>query len=158
MTRVVSDAGHDANDDRGALAALATSRLEVVVADARLPVGEGLELVRRVRRELPSTEVVLLTSPGPAGAPGHDPPGGPVDAAQLVALVERLEGGRGAPAAPSSLVEAMNRCEKELLERALRGTGDRKLQTAHLLGISRKSLWKKLTKYGLQKRRPGDNL
>jgi DNA-binding NtrC family response regulator len=54
-----------------------------------------------------------------------------------------------------SLVEAMERYEKQLILRTIRGTGERRQRAAKLLGISRKSLWKKLTKYGLQTRRAG---
>ena len=65
--------------------------------------------------------------------------------------------GRGSEAnvngASHSLVEAMEQYEKELIMRTIRGTGERRQRAAKLLGISRKSLWKKLTKYGLQSRR-----
>jgi DNA-binding NtrC family response regulator len=56
-----------------------------------------------------------------------------------------------------SLVEAMEEYEKELILRTIRGTGEKRQRAAKLLGISRKSLWKKLTKYGLQTRRAGSN-
>jgi DNA-binding NtrC family response regulator len=55
----------------------------------------------------------------------------------------------------TSLVEAMEEYEKELILRTIRGTGEKRQRAAKLLGISRKSLWKKLTKYGLQTRRSG---
>jgi DNA-binding NtrC family response regulator len=58
-----------------------------------------------------------------------------------------------APARASSLGEAMDEYEKELILRTIRGTGEKRQRAAKLLGISRKSLWKKLTKYGLQTRR-----
>jgi DNA-binding NtrC family response regulator len=65
--------------------------------------------------------------------------------------------GRGAEAngagTAHSLVEAMEQYEKELILRTIRGTGEKRQRAAKLLGISRKSLWKKLTKYGLQTRR-----
>jgi DNA-binding NtrC family response regulator len=64
--------------------------------------------------------------------------------------VESKEGASG-----HSLVEAMEQYEKELILRTIRGTGERRQRAAKLLGISRKSLWKKLTKYGLQTRRAG---
>jgi DNA-binding NtrC family response regulator len=67
--------------------------------------------------------------------------------------------GRGADAkedgSSHSLVEAMEQYEKELILRTIRGTGEKRQRAAKLLGISRKSLWKKLTKYGLQTRRSG---
>jgi DNA-binding NtrC family response regulator len=54
---------------------------------------------------------------------------------------------------PQSLATAMEQYEKELILRTIRGTGEKRQRAAKLLGISRKSLWKKLTKYGLQTRR-----
>jgi DNA-binding NtrC family response regulator len=56
---------------------------------------------------------------------------------------------------PRSLGEAMRQYEKEIIVRTIRGTGEQRQRAAKLLGISRKSLWKKLTKYGLQNRRQG---
>jgi DNA-binding NtrC family response regulator len=64
--------------------------------------------------------------------------------------------GKPAPEAGArahSLVEALEEYEKELIIRTIRGTGERRQRAAKLLGISRKSLWKKLTKYGLQQQR-----
>jgi DNA-binding NtrC family response regulator len=56
-----------------------------------------------------------------------------------------------------SLSEAMEEYEKELILRTIKGTGEKRQRAAKLLGISRKSLWKKLTKYGLQHQRRGSN-
>ena len=55
--------------------------------------------------------------------------------------------------ADEKLRKAMEEYEKELILRTIRGTGEKRQRAAKLLGISRKSLWKKLTKYGLQQRR-----
>jgi DNA-binding NtrC family response regulator len=55
-----------------------------------------------------------------------------------------------------SLAESMEEYERELILRTIRGTGEKRQRAAELLGISRKSLWKKLTKYGLQNRRGPD--
>jgi DNA-binding NtrC family response regulator len=56
------------------------------------------------------------------------------------------EAGAGASVA---LVERMRSCELECVLEALRRTGGRKAAAAQLLGISRKSLWKKIRKHGL---------
>ncbi len=48
-----------------------------------------------------------------------------------------------------TLSEAMKEYDKECVDRALRHTGGNKLITAKLLGISRKTLWEKIRKYGL---------
>ena len=86
----------------------------------------------------------------------------PFDVDELVTIVERIDDrrrARDAPARveiaaqPGSLGEAMRQYEKEIIVRTIRGTGEQRQRAAKLLGISRKSLWKKLTKYGLQHRR-----
>jgi two-component system response regulator AtoC len=61
---------------------------------------------------------------------------------------------RGTPARPAAepvrrLADAVREFEREYLRRALDLTGGRKARAAELLGISRKSLWKKLRGYGL---------
>jgi DNA-binding NtrC family response regulator len=75
----------------------------------------------------------------------------------LVHLPPELAGKREANdgTSPRSLGEAMRQYEKEIIVRTIRGTGEQRQRAAKLLGISRKSLWKKLTKYGLQNRRQG---
>jgi len=54
---------------------------------------------------------------------------------------------------PRSLSQAVDAYEKELLVSVLRAMGDKRELTAKFLGISRKNLWQKLIKYGLQSRR-----
>jgi DNA-binding NtrC family response regulator len=80
--------------------------------------------------------------------------GGEID---VTHLPPEISGKAEAPEAARahSLVEAMEEYEKELILRTIRGTGEKRQRAAKLLGISRKSLWKKLTKYGLQTRRAG---
>jgi DNA-binding NtrC family response regulator len=53
----------------------------------------------------------------------------------------------------ASLSEAMEQYEKELILRTVHAAGEKRQRAAKLLGISRKSLWKKLTKYGAQAHR-----
>jgi DNA-binding NtrC family response regulator len=83
----------------------------------------------------------------------------PFDLDVLVAAVARVEtqvrspGARAAGDKPPTLAEAMEEYEKEIIMKTVRGAGERRQRAAKLLGISRKSLWKKLTKYGLQARR-----
>jgi DNA-binding NtrC family response regulator len=60
----------------------------------------------------------------------------------------------GARTPPSqSLSEAVREFERELVLRTVRNEGDKRQRAAKALGISRKSLWKKLRKYGIQDRR-----
>jgi signal transduction histidine kinase len=72
------------------------------------------------------------------------------------ARVERQNSG-ATGAAPRSLRRSLKRAvdayEKELLLGVLRAMGHKRSLAAKFLGISRKSLWKKLIKHGLQSRR-----
>jgi DNA-binding NtrC family response regulator len=71
--------------------------------------------------------------------------------------LEHLPGGIAGRATPRTdsgtsirpLAEAVQEFEREYLVRALRSTSGKKVQTAELLGISRKSLWKKLRELGI---------
>jgi DNA-binding response OmpR family regulator len=52
---------------RGALAILQSERLVLVVADLRLPDGDGLDVVRTARAAVPSPPVIVVTAmPSPA--------------------------------------------------------------------------------------------
>ena len=55
---VVAQAAHGAE----ALAVLRTSQIDVVLADAKMPVMDGIELVRRCAREHPDLPVLVLTT------------------------------------------------------------------------------------------------
>jgi DNA-binding NtrC family response regulator len=73
----------------------------------------------------------------------------------LAHLPTDISGGPGGThVTPSqSLTEAIEEFEKELVLRTVRNEGDKRQRAAKVLGISRKSLWKKLRKYGIQDRR-----
>ena len=49
-----------------------------------------------------------------------------------------------------SLEEAVSRAEREVLVDALRKSGGNKSQAAQLLGITRKSLYRRMNKHGLR--------
>jgi DNA-binding NtrC family response regulator len=93
-----------------------------------------IEQRRRARKRRPASGGASAgEDPSAAGAEG----GAPAD-----------DGG-GYP----SLNEALEDYEKALIARTIREAGQRRTEAAKMLGISRKSLWQKLTKYGLQTRR-----
>jgi DNA-binding NtrC family response regulator len=176
--RVVSAA----NQDLAALVAEGRFREDLYqrlkVFDLRLPPlrerkGDLPLLVEQFLRELTAEgEPPGLSSSAWAALDAHSFPGNvrelrhAIQHASILARGEEIQlahlppeiAGRGADASGSdagghSLVEAMEQYEKEIIMRTIRGTGERRQRAAKLLGISRKSLWKKLTKYGLQTRR-----
>ncbi len=56
----------------------------------------------------------------------------------------------GAAATPETLAEYLRECERRYIEQALRAGGWRIAETAASLGISRKNLWEKMKKLGIQ--------
>jgi DNA-binding NtrC family response regulator len=61
----VRDAGHRvtvANDGAEGLGQVTSKVFDVIICDVRLPKLDGLTLMRRVRQESPSTEVILMTA------------------------------------------------------------------------------------------------
>jgi DNA-binding NtrC family response regulator len=164
LGQVLRDEGHVvelAADGEAAIARLASQEFHLVVSDVRLPNLDGMTLLRQVRRDFPATEVVLMTAFGSIGDAvtamkdcAADYLTKPFDVDKLVNVVGRIDDRRRETGDPTpSLVQAMEEHEKELIQRTIRATGERRQRAAKLLGISRKSLWKKLTKYGLQTRR-----
>jgi len=57
-------------------------------------------------------------------------------------------GGASTPGAPADL--SMRQAEVEAIRRALKATGGNRRETARVLGIDRKTLWRKLQEYGLE--------
>ena len=61
----IRDAGHRvtvANDGAEGLGQVTSKVFDVIICDVRLPKLDGLTLMRRVRQESPSTEVILMTA------------------------------------------------------------------------------------------------
>src|SRR4051812_4833556 len=70
LGQVLRDEGHlvdVAGDGETAMARLAAQPFHLVVSDVRLPKVDGLTLLRQIRREFPSTEVLLMTAYGSIG-------------------------------------------------------------------------------------------
>ena len=61
------NAGHSvktAADGAEALKLVGRGSFDVIVTDLRMPKVDGLTVLRRIRQELPSTEVILITAHG----------------------------------------------------------------------------------------------
>jgi DNA-binding NtrC family response regulator len=70
LGHVLCDEGHTvdvAPDGETALQRLLLRPFDLVVSDIRLPKVDGLTLLRRIRREFPLTEVLLVTAYGSIG-------------------------------------------------------------------------------------------
>src|SRR5579871_4048333 len=67
LEEVLRGAGHNvttAADGAQALALFSARSFDVVLCDVRLPLVDGLTLLRRLRRDAPATDVILLTAYG----------------------------------------------------------------------------------------------
>jgi DNA-binding NtrC family response regulator len=101
LGQVLCDEGHTvdlASDAEIAIERLATRSFDLVVTDVRLPKVDGLTLLHRVRRDFPSTEVLLMTAYGSIGDAvtavkdsAVDYLRKPVDIDHFVAVVARIE-------------------------------------------------------------------
>ena len=101
LGQVLRDEGHTvdvAPDGEAAMARLAAHPFHLVVSDVRLPKLDGLTLLRRIRSEFPSTEVLLMTAYGTIGDAvtamkdsAVDYLTKPFDVDDLVTVVERID-------------------------------------------------------------------
>jgi CheY-like chemotaxis protein len=76
LRRIFERAGHvvvDAADGAAALLAVAVSRPDLVVTDMMMPVMDGAELIRRLRRDPATAGIAILAASGDPGlAEGAD--------------------------------------------------------------------------------------
>ena len=123
---------------------------ELALVDLRLPGGSGLDLVRELKRLDDTTNVVVLTGYGSIATALDSVRAGattyltkPVDADQIVAA---FDGPTSRAAAPHG-VPSLARVEWEHIQRVLADCDGNISQAARLLGIHRRSLQRKLSKY-----------
>lgn len=113
LSETLAGAGHDveeAADGEMAYRALSGRAFHVIVTDLKMPNVDGMELVRRVRREQPEVEIIVLTA--------HGSVAGAVEAMKLGAF-DYIEKPLQSPAALRLLVE------RALERRGLRDLGER---------------------------------
>jgi len=134
--------------------ALAAARLEspeLAVVDLKLPVGSGLDVVRGLHAIDPTTRIVVLTGYGSIATALESVKLGathyltkPVDADQVLAAFE----GRDVTQEPPTVeVPSLARVEWEHIQRILNDCDGNVSQAARLLGIHRRSLQRKLSKF-----------
>jgi len=134
--------------------AMAAARLEspeLAVVDLKLPVGSGLDVVRGLHAIDPTTRIVVLTGYGSIATALESVKLGathyltkPVDADQVLAAFE----GRDVTQEPPTVeVPSLARVEWEHIQRILNDCDGNVSQAARLLGIHRRSLQRKLSKF-----------
>ncbi|MDP3717778.1 MAG: response regulator [Acidobacteriota bacterium] len=134
--------------------ALAAARLEspeLAVVDLKLPVGSGLDVVRGLHAIDPTTRIVVLTGYGSIATALESMKLGathyltkPVDADQVLVA---FEGRDVAQEPPTVEVPSLARVEWEHIQRVLNDCDGNVSQAARLLGIHRRSLQRKLSKF-----------
>jgi two-component system, response regulator RegA len=134
-----------------ALAAAAEESPELAVVDLKLPGASGLDVVRGLHAVDPTTRIIVLTGYGSIATALESVRLGavnyltkPVDADQVLAAFEGRE--ISSDARPVE-VPSLARVEWEHIQRVLADCDGNVSQAARLLGIHRRSLQRKLSKY-----------
>lgn len=127
---------------------------DLVLVDLRMPEKGGLDILQELRGMDSSMIIIVLTGYGSIptaisamklGADHYLSK--PADADQILAVYERLRSaGASEPDAPES-VPTLARVEWEHMQRVLSDCGGNVSHAARLLGIHRRSLQRKLSKY-----------
>ena len=163
LARAFSDRGFDVREADSLASALAVAgeeTPELAVVDLRLPDGNGLEVVRQLKTLDPTTAVVVLTGYGSIataldavrlGAAHYLTK--PADVDDILAGFARggaaeteLPAVEAAPDTPS-----LARVEWEHINRVLVDSGGNISEAARRLGLHRRSLQRKLTKYPVRR-------
>ncbi len=133
-----------------AIALAAESSPELAVVDLRMPGRSGLDLVRELRALDESTQVLVLTGYGSIataveamrmGACNYLPK--PADADEILAAFTREPGA----STTAEHVPSLARTEWEHINRVLTDCGGNVSHAARLLGVHRRSLQRKLSKF-----------
>jgi two-component system response regulator RegA len=156
LARAFQERGFAVREAGGVADALALAREEspeLAVVDLRVPDGDGLDVLRALKRIDPTTIVVMLTGYGSIanaleavrlGAAHYLTK--PADVDELIAAFAREpsddESPRGEHAPPT-----LARVEWEHIQRVLTDCGGNVSEAARRLGIHRRSLQRKLSKY-----------
>jgi len=141
-----------AADHGSALEVARSGAPDRALVDLRLPGRSGLEVVRDLRALRPKMSIVVLTGYGSIptaieslrlGAMNYLSK--PVDVDQMLAAFDHAAPRAEAPPAPD--VPSLARMEWEYIQRVLAECGGNVSQAARVLGLHRRSLQRKLTKY-----------
>ncbi len=151
LVRAMRDRGYDANGVPDHASALDAARLdspELALVDLRLPGESGLTVVKDLKGLDPSTVVVVLTGYGSIATAVESMKLGaasyltkPADADQIVAAFDGTQPGE------ETDVPSLARVEWEHIQRVLTDCGGNVSQAARMLGIHRRSLQRKLSKF-----------
>lgn len=127
---------------------------EMALVDLKMPGGSGLDLVRELKAIDVTTNVVVLTGYGSIATALEAVRLGathyltkPADVDEILAAFERATKGPAAPVEIDHEVASLARAEWEHIHRVLTDCNGNISQAARLLGLHRRSLQRKLSKY-----------
>jgi two-component system response regulator RegA len=159
LGRALRDRGFDVREAADGTTALELARAdppEHAVVDLRMPGLSGLEVVRGLKETDSTTLIVVLTGYGSIATALEAVRLGathylskPADADEIIAAFSRGEAAAPAPPADEPSTPSLARVEWEHINRVLADCGGNISQAARILGIHRRSLQRKLSKYPL---------
>jgi two-component system response regulator RegA len=151
LVRAMRDRGYETRgvpDEASALDVAREESPELALVDLRLPGESGLTVIRELKELDPSTVVVVLTGYGSIATAVESIKLGaasyltkPADADQIVAAFD------GTQLEENTEVPSLARVEWEHIQRVLTDCGGNVSRAARALGIHRRSLQRKLSKY-----------
>ncbi|MCL4402659.1 MAG: response regulator [Acidobacteria bacterium] len=143
-----------AADGPAALALARDTGPDLAIVDLRLPEQSGLEIVRNLRAIDATMTIIMLTGYGSIATALEAMRCGadhyltkPVDVDQVLAAFQAIRGGQVESVRVPSTVPSLARVEWEHIQRVLADCGGNVSQAAKLLGMHRRSLQRKLSKY-----------
>lgn len=126
----------------------------LALVDLRMPGMHGLDLVQEFRAESPSAAIIVLTGYGSIPTTISAMKRGadyylskPADADQILAAFEKLQAREQVSAETLTSTPTLARVEWEHMQRVIADCGGNISQAARALGIHRRSLQRKLSKY-----------
>lgn len=157
LCRAFADRGWDARaaaDGNEALMLLPQAVTELVLVDLRMPGMGGLDVVERLRTLDASMKIVVLTGYGTIPTTISAIKRGadyylskPADADQILAAYEKLKTPDGPTPQVTESIPSLARVEWEYMQRVIADCGGNISQAARVLGLHRRSLQRKLSKY-----------
>ncbi len=157
LTRAFLDRGWDAFAAEDRLEAINQAHAnspDLLLVDLRMPDVDGLDLVAELRGLDDSSIIIVLTGYGSiptaltAVKRGADHYlSKPIDVDQIIAAYQQLRQDETAARKPPDTVPTLARVEWEHIQRVLTDCEGNVSQAARLLGVHRRSLQRKLSKY-----------
>jgi len=127
---------------------------DLAIVDLRLPGESGLDVIKRLRELDATVSIIVLTGYGSIASALEAVRRGadhylskPVDVDQILAAYEAVDSSRPGDSLPPTTVPSLARVEWEHIQRILTDCGGNVSQAAKLLGLHRRSLQRKLSKY-----------